>query len=675
MTFLQLGFLFALPLALLPVIIHLLNRLRYRTVKWAAMLFLVQASRSSTRRSKLRHYLILASRCLLLAFFLFALARPMVGGWLGSQLSGKPDLVLLLLDRSASMERLDPRHQATRRAHALSLFADGAKQVGPEPRYVLIDSASLQPQEVGDVAALPGLAAAAPTDTAADAAGLVQAAVDYLTRNPAGKSEIWLASDLQAANWRPDSPRWSRLGASLSALAGDHRLRLLDLSGAPGENMSLSLLDVKRAGKGRDEHLLLTLRVRRADAAGRTLPVTVELGGARTQTELAITGADARLQHKLPLPTGAASGWGRLELPADANLRDNTAWFVFGPAHRTPALVSVGSPASARLVRLSAAPDGKLREAVAVSEAALSAQALDEAALVAWQPGAGSEAVAERLEAFVAQGGTVLLLPPDPALPATGAGLSWKSAEDAPAGKPFGVTFWEEEDGPFAKTGNGVSLPLAAVTCARRRVPLPTGAEAEGDSRWSVLASFGDQQPFALLRRSGRGVWVALATLPEEAWSNLGNGRVLVPLVQRLLAEGGKRLAPGRLDVAGEWKPAAAGDLWAPADGATERDWARLAGSYRNGDRWVALNRPDTEDEPEQLEPARAAALFGDFPNVSVAADLGTRSTGGDQGEIWRSLVVAALLFLLLESLLLAGLLTHHRPATASLPVRRKEAA
>ena len=111
MTLLQPGLLWALPVALLPLVIHLLNRLRYRSVRWAAMMFLVAATRSSTRRARLRHYLILLCRILLLAAFLFALCRPMVGGWLGSALAGPPDTIILLLDRSSSMAATVARRQ------------------------------------------------------------------------------------------------------------------------------------------------------------------------------------------------------------------------------------------------------------------------------------------------------------------------------------------------------------------------------------------------------------------------------------------------------------------------------------------------------------------------------------------------------------------------------------
>ena len=104
MTFLQPFILWGLPLVLLPVIIHLINRMRHRRQPWAAMRFLLSATRASTSHAKLRQFLILLFRTLAVLALILFLARPLAGGWMGWMLSPAPDVVLILLDRSASME-------------------------------------------------------------------------------------------------------------------------------------------------------------------------------------------------------------------------------------------------------------------------------------------------------------------------------------------------------------------------------------------------------------------------------------------------------------------------------------------------------------------------------------------------------------------------------------------
>ncbi|RIK80697.1 MAG: hypothetical protein DCC68_10520 [Planctomycetota bacterium] len=61
-----------------PVIIHLLNRRRFRVVHWAAMDFLREAIRRNRRILELRDLLLLALRTLAVLLFGLALARPFV---------------------------------------------------------------------------------------------------------------------------------------------------------------------------------------------------------------------------------------------------------------------------------------------------------------------------------------------------------------------------------------------------------------------------------------------------------------------------------------------------------------------------------------------------------------------------------------------------------------------
>src|SRR3978361_2390360 len=66
-----------LLLAGLPILIHILNRRRYRTVEWAARDFLLRAMRKNRKRLRFEQWLLLATRCLVLALLGFALARPL----------------------------------------------------------------------------------------------------------------------------------------------------------------------------------------------------------------------------------------------------------------------------------------------------------------------------------------------------------------------------------------------------------------------------------------------------------------------------------------------------------------------------------------------------------------------------------------------------------------------
>ena len=61
-----------------PVVIHLLNRRRFRVVHWAAMDFLKEAVRRNRRILEWRDLVLLLLRTLAVVLFGLALARPLV---------------------------------------------------------------------------------------------------------------------------------------------------------------------------------------------------------------------------------------------------------------------------------------------------------------------------------------------------------------------------------------------------------------------------------------------------------------------------------------------------------------------------------------------------------------------------------------------------------------------
>src|SRR4051794_41247785 len=65
--------------ASIPIVIHLLNRRRFRIVEWAAMRFLLAAQKKNARRMRLEQLILLAVRCLVV--LLLALAMISVTPW------------------------------------------------------------------------------------------------------------------------------------------------------------------------------------------------------------------------------------------------------------------------------------------------------------------------------------------------------------------------------------------------------------------------------------------------------------------------------------------------------------------------------------------------------------------------------------------------------------------
>ena len=94
--------LWGLAAASVPIVIHLLNRRRYRTQRWAAMEWLLAAARKNQKRLRMENLLLLLLRTCAVLFLALALARPTFSDTRlapGQQASH----LFLLLDNSASM--------------------------------------------------------------------------------------------------------------------------------------------------------------------------------------------------------------------------------------------------------------------------------------------------------------------------------------------------------------------------------------------------------------------------------------------------------------------------------------------------------------------------------------------------------------------------------------------
>jgi hypothetical protein len=220
------AFLFASPLTALavavaavalPIVIHLLNRKRYRIVAWAAMRFLLAAERKNTRRMRLEHLLLLSIRCLIVLLLVLAMASVMpwseemwfrlfpqsaVQAALGSRRTHK----ILVLDGSFSMAAKTGDASAFERARSAAgrivqtapsgdgfsvvLMAAPPRRIVPEPSE---DGRRVQ-EEISGVRLPHGNADLATTLSVVD---------DMLRQSPGkyDEREVYFLTDMQRSTW------------------------------------------------------------------------------------------------------------------------------------------------------------------------------------------------------------------------------------------------------------------------------------------------------------------------------------------------------------------------------------------------------------------------------------------------------------------------------------------
>jgi hypothetical protein len=649
MLFLNPLLLWGLLAAAVPIAIHLINRRRHKTIQWAAMQFLLKATRESRGKKKLRHILILTCRALAIAALAFAAARPIVSGLIGWG-GGSIDTVVLLLDRSASMETKPGDGLAPRRQIVIEKVRDAMTSLGAT-RLVLIDSASGKPQEIPSPDVLTEIAATAPTDTAADFPTLLARAAEFLA-DTTGRSEVWLASDLQASNWHPEDERWAAARASLAALPQKPAVRVLSLTGPSAPNTAIRILGSRRSG---DEMLFDLEILRAADSRGSTtLPLTTNLNGTRTTETLTLPGQSLRFQKRVTLPSGSATGSGWLSIPADGNSRDNSTFFAYGPARPVKSVIVAPAGEAADYLALAAAPPGFGNQATQrIDPASAATLATGDLAAILWAAPLPTGPAYEVISRFLTSGGHVVFFPPGISSDDSFLELKWSNPAEAPAGKFFILKDWNRSDGPLRDGIDGTPIPAERLKAIRRQIPL-------GDA--TALARWEDGESLITRRIVDHGTAWFVGSLPDYTWSNLGDADVLLPTVQRVIAAGADRFDASYLTTVGsDTAQPLAGETRTRLDDYGTQDPANAAyesGIFRLGERLLAVNRPAQEDNPEILTREQLdQALEG--TRYTLLDQAGQADDPSLSRDVWRAFLIAVLFFLISEAILCLPKKTH----------------
>jgi hypothetical protein len=647
MSFLQPMLLAALPLVALPIIIHLINQRRFQTIRWGAMMFLLAANRMSRGYARLRQWLIMAFRMAAIAGLIFAVSRPLSGGWLGLAAGGRADTTLILLDRSPSMQQAGAGASGSKLQTGLRQLVQTLETLG-SARWVLIESTTNKPRELESIKDLLTAPATGPSSASADLPAMLLAARDYIKENKSGRTEIWICSDLRENDWNAESGRWQVLRDGFLELTQGVRFHLLAYEETAPLNLSVRVTEVRRRKTGEGAELLLTLRVTREDSAKEnvTVPVGFEIDGARSEVNLELAGAEAELKdYRIPLEKGHDRGWGRVSIPADANPADNDFWFVFEQPAPRRAIVVVEDPRAARPLQLAASisPDPALQcTAELVAAGQLAVVDWDTVSLILWQSPLPDVEAARQIQMFIERGGSALFFPAR--VPGNGEflGVRWTAWAEEKSDAP--LVGWRGDQDLLAHTSSGQPLPVGQLQIRKY-----CGLSGEV----TPLATLRSGAPLLARVTTDRGSAYFCATTPAAGDSSLAtSGVVFYVMVQRALAAGAAALGSTHQVTAGD-PPRDDPALWKRVAGAEEAlstDFPFHRGVYQAGDRLLAVNRAAGEAGAPVLAGRRVAGLFRglDFARVDDRAG----NIGSLIQEIWRLFLVAMMVAMVAEAAL-----------------------
>lgn len=648
MSVLQPLILAALPLAALPIIIHLINQRRFQTVRWGAMMFLLAANRMARGYARLRQWLILALRVLALMGLIFALSRPLASGWLGLTAGSRIDTTIVLLDRSSSMSQQEPGASRSKLRAAVEQLSSTFRLLRSN-RWILIDSQTRTAHELEKPEDLLRVPEADPTSAAADIPALLDAARQYIRENKTGRTEIWIASDLRRNDWDEQGGRWDGLRSAFLEFPQAIRFHLLAYADRAADNVAVRVTGVRRQRTAKGAELLLSLVITRDQAVDTTttVPLRIEIEGASSELKVEFAGDRYELRdHPVPLDATQERGWGRVSLPTDGNPADNESYFVFSPPPPRQTILVTDQAAATSALQAAAgiAPDPSLAGNVEVlGPDQLASVDWSAVALVLWQSALPAGETAAALNTLVERGGQILFFPPDTPGSEEFAGIRWKNWEESV--NELGVESWRGDQDILANTKDGSALPLGELKVRRL-------CELSGDLL--PLASLKGGKPLVGRLPTDRGgIYFVSTTTAGRDSTFTANGIVLYVMIQRALMAGAAVLGDTRDIAAGDLTGLGDVSTWTRVAGPDESistDYAYQRGVYSEGPLLVAVNRPAKEDEPRIVEDADLKSLFTglDFSRVDDRAS----SFATLVQEIWRSFLLVMMIALVGEAAL-----------------------
>jgi hypothetical protein len=699
--------------AVLPLVVHMLNRARYRNVEWGAMMFLEPANGQLSGDSRLREISLLLLRMAMVALLAVALARPVLMPVAGG-LQDEPACMVIILDRSASMELIDngpPRLESARRA---ALGALSSLRPGDEAAVITTPEPFAQPQSatltsdlqyltarIGSAQVSPGLA---------DMAAALKVAADLLWQSRATHRQVVIISDRQAANWRGlDAAFAAAWKASFRDDGGEPpQLTWIPVGDTDAGNVGITSVQIVNTPVIRALPAEVEVRVQNYDTVPYVgLPLTLSSdAGTLYTTRLNLPAGDAvtarcTVTFAEPGSSLMTARIGAAGLAWDDTM--DTSVDVLEPINvllirgdeRDPTAAPLAGEAD--FVRLALAPFASADESgndpakvhVVSADAWPEINRAQQRVVILDNVARFTPQQVRQLEQFVYGGGGLLVAPGNLSRVEDYNRQLWR---DGAGILPADLEPPTPVDGTSATSLSGLELSHPVFSFLRgREDPLPrftvgrfVPARASG-SQAHVLGRYESGQPFLIEGAYGRGRVMLMTTSLDADWNTLPLSNFYLPMLQsavRYLAGGAqprRNVSPGdplmadvveaaepQVFVAGPGIPGEArADLLRTSSGFEARfsntarpgNYVMDIRSERGGRRiYFVVRGQRDESDVSSLSPARFAALQGDFgldrldPDPqTIAAAIGESR---QRRELWPYLLLGVIAAAALEVML-----------------------
>jgi hypothetical protein len=530
MFFLTPLFLLGLAGLAVPVIIHLIQRERKNVVQFPSLMFLQRIPYQSVQRRRIRNWPLLLLRLAALALIVAAFARPFLRRpALATAGANGPREVVILLDTSYSMGYGDRWSRATAAAR------EAIGQVGPSDRASIVFFSSgpqVALKSTPDRSRLNAAVSTGKPGAGATRYGpALKLAGSIANESALPQRDVIMISDFQRSGWQ---------GAEGVRLPDGVRLTPYAIGDDRTSNLSVTPVSLQRSTFSQQDRVTVTGGVtNHSSSPASNVEVSLEIDGHAVQSErVSIEPNSSASVTFAPFTPAGKNTRGTVRIAADKLPLDNAFNFVVSPKESVRIIIAErpGAPrdVSLYLSRALALGEAPPFDIVAKSIDAVSTEDLQRASVVILNDAPVAQLTAERLGAFVARGGGLLI--------ALGSRATWPAAPGptdilgATLGQPIDRTTGQAARLGALEYGDPIfeafRAPRSGDFSGARFYSYRTVTPVKDGQ---VLARFDDGAPALVARRVGNGRVLLWTSSLDLQGNDLPLKAVFLPFVHRMV--------------------------------------------------------------------------------------------------------------------------------------------
>lgn len=530
MTFLNPLLLLGLIAASIPLLLHLLNLRKLRTVEFSSLRFLKELQKSKMRKVRLRQILLLILRTLLVVFAVLSFARPALQGGSGLPGARAATSVVILIDNSSSMDvRVDGVTRLALARHAAREVIDLLENNDQGWIVPMTDPSrqiDQQPSRSRDILKR-SVDSLAPGYRRADLDEALGVAASILDQTETLNKELYVLTDAQRANVQARAD-------SLKLFTPETRIYVLSITPDRDRlvaNLGLDSIRILSTvfEQGKPVHIRAWIRnYGGVDVANVPVTATLNNGPGGTTTATVATGKSVSVDVAVvPRSPGPQSGY--VDLGRDGMVSDNRRYFAFPVLDRLSVAV-VGSPEANRYLSIAFSVMGNALQARILPPRSVGAIDMDKVSTIVVADAVVPDAA--RIAAFVEKGGGLVIY--------GGPGLD-RNAFNAGLGAQLGIALGATTTGSTGNEPAFASLDRGHPLFAGVFDPIKEGALYEAPTIRLAMPAVGGQTimqaagggSFMSEFRRGKGRVIYIAVPPTMAWSDFPARGLFLPVAIR----------------------------------------------------------------------------------------------------------------------------------------------